>query len=249
MITLTRCSSTPSAETFMNPAGSIRRTRPVIGCPPPQRSTKPIAGLDGSRIGGEQVGDDVQALRIAEVEERLPDRDEGLAVVPLRRTTPSTGATMAAPARCRPAAASARRRPAGSRSARASVKPAALSTLRAGRPSGSGLELVTRNRAGFDLRLADSGSSACDRGAPPRSPARLRLSHRGVAPSEWRRKLCTRPHIEQRRGRTARSRNHGSAPHDGIARVELGRARRPVTGAETTNRSRTRVSPSSSTVT
>src|SRR5688500_15338845 len=36
MSTFTRCSSTPSAETFVKPAGSTKRTRPRSGVPSPQ---------------------------------------------------------------------------------------------------------------------------------------------------------------------------------------------------------------------
>ena len=38
MITFTRCSSMPSAETFVKPKGSTSRTRPSSASSPPQRS-------------------------------------------------------------------------------------------------------------------------------------------------------------------------------------------------------------------
>ncbi len=71
-MTLTRCSSTPSAETFMKPEGSTRRTRPSSGRLPPHCSIS-TASPRFTRTASvdEQVRYDLEAARIADLEERL----------------------------------------------------------------------------------------------------------------------------------------------------------------------------------
>ena len=65
MMTLTRCSSTPSADTFMNPDGSTLRTRPVSAPLPPHCSSRTsLPRLDPHGIGRQQVGDHFERARI-----------------------------------------------------------------------------------------------------------------------------------------------------------------------------------------
>ena len=82
MTTLTRCSSTPSADTLVNAAGSIRRTRPDSGGRPRAAvEARRRARLDQDRVGGQHVDDDLEVVRIAHLDQRRADRHDGLALL------------------------------------------------------------------------------------------------------------------------------------------------------------------------
>ena len=74
-ITLTRCSSTPSADTFMKPEGSTRRTRALE-----RLRAAPLLD-DHRRAGGTRTAsvdsrsETISSSRVADLEQRLTDRD------------------------------------------------------------------------------------------------------------------------------------------------------------------------------
>ena len=67
MVTRTRCSSMPSAETFRKPAGSTRTTLPSDGLSAPAVDPDGRADLDLDRVGREQVSHDLQIERVADI--------------------------------------------------------------------------------------------------------------------------------------------------------------------------------------
>jgi hypothetical protein len=66
IVTRTRCSSIPSADTLRNPAGSTRVTWRAVSAPPidPHRGTL----LDLRGVRRQEIGDDLQVERIADLE-------------------------------------------------------------------------------------------------------------------------------------------------------------------------------------
>ena len=131
--TLTRCSSTPSAETFVKAAGSTRRTRPSSAPSPPQRSIRTRRpGLGLQRVGGQQLGDDLdlrgcRRARAAACRARRWPRSAAAT----RSTRPPTGARTAklrAACRRRRAPPAARRAPARPRARRRARSACAASS-------------------------------------------------------------------------------------------------------------------------
>ena len=81
MMTFTRCSSTPSAEIFVKPDGSTRRTRPSSAWPPPHCSMRTRAfGRNPDGVGRQQVGDHLQLSRVADFDERFARLDDRFAL-------------------------------------------------------------------------------------------------------------------------------------------------------------------------
>ena len=175
MITLTRCSSTPSAETFMKPDGSTRRTRPCSGWSPPHciDRARRRAWRYPHGVGREQVGHDLEltADRQSRATVRRPATTDSLS----RRRfsmTPSTGAHDLDAGRPPPS----RRLQPGARElqlvfrpgdrelggARALPRPCCTAVLR-------GFEIVAGDRAGFASaslpRERRSGARQSRRGA------------------------------------------------------------------------------------
>ena len=80
-MTLTRCSSTPSAEILVNPDGSTRRTFAVqLAVAAPLLDDRPGAGLDAHGIGREEIGHDLELRGIANLEQRLAGGHDALAL-------------------------------------------------------------------------------------------------------------------------------------------------------------------------
>ena len=123
MMTLTRCSSTPSAETFMNPEGSTRRTRAVE-----RLAAAPLldAGTGAPAARGR---------RRSTADRRRPRAVAGRrSRAAARRPAPPTRSRAAASApRRRPARRRRRRGPAGGRRLQAGARAAAARTRRARR--------------------------------------------------------------------------------------------------------------------
>ena len=175
MRTLTRCSSTPSADTFMNPEGSTRRTRPFSGSPPPHCSIEHgRAWRTAHRIGRQEVGHDLQ-LRGSPISSIGSPAGTTVSLSRSRlRMTPSTGATTS----------TWRRPPLDGRAAGACQLQLVLrsrDTLNSAARSASsavshrrlgGFQLVGRDRAGLHQLLLTARVS-CGR-APSCGRARLR---------------------------------------------------------------------------
>ena len=260
-MTLTRCSSMPRAETLVKPNGSTRRTRPPAAGRRPSLDDHALPGGDLHGVGGEQVGDDLEVVRIADLDQRRRRRrrrarssrhaqhDAGdrrahrdaVDSAGAARSGVSTGASSApAPARARATASSqlrpgtAERRLARScRRARHRRDRAATMVSRAAQLCGA-LEL-----AGGEVALGRAPAPARPRPARAASAACTAASAcaalrdvEEVGSIGW---ICA----------TTVSSAMTRSPD-----VERRCARmRPATGAETTKTSFTRVSPSSSTVT
>src|SRR6516165_8470929 len=76
MMTLTRCSSTPSADILVKAPGSITRTRPASGwsSPHPSRRTGVPACIYLHGIGGQHVHHDLQISGVSELEQGCASR-------------------------------------------------------------------------------------------------------------------------------------------------------------------------------
>jgi hypothetical protein len=75
MMTLTRCSSTPSADTFMNPDGSTRLTRLERLVTAPLLDQDGIAGRDPHGVCRQEIGHDLEASGIADPSSGSPTGD------------------------------------------------------------------------------------------------------------------------------------------------------------------------------
>ena len=256
MITLTRCSSTPSADTFMKPG---RLDPPDAACErlaaAPLLDPDGVARRDADGVGRQQIGDDLQACadRRSRAAARRPARPTALSRSRFS-TTPSTGATTS------------------------TVRPPGLDGLQ---PGPRELELVlgpapprTRAAAHAFLRTLHHrlrrlrARRARWRRRRPGAASRRRLdcarAERRPPRARARPAPVRRPHARHRPRRPAPTCTRGSSSGAaaGVRRATTVlprttrspgsssmRSSRPMTGADTTKRSRTRVSPSSSIVT
>ena len=256
MSTLTRCSSTPSAETFMKPDGSTRRTRPSSGWPPPHcsMSTGAPGGTRTASVDSRSATIS-SALRIADLEERLAGRDDRFALAqPLQDDAVDRRHDL--DRRGRPAPGACRR-------ARASLQ--LVLRARDGELGGPqrlfgrrdrGLAPLRGCRAAMapGLRPAPAGGAASTaRASAPRPRGRARPAPGRRRRARLRPAAASSPRV---RGSSSGASAAVSARQHGLAArrprspgSSSMRCSRPATGADTTNRSRTRVSPSSSMVT
>lgn len=80
MTTRTRCSSTTRADTVVKAPGSTSRTRPVQrfgSAPVGDRDRR--TWVDGNRLGGQDVDDNLQIDGIADLQQWRARRDDGVA--------------------------------------------------------------------------------------------------------------------------------------------------------------------------
>ena len=240
----------------MKPDGSTRRTRPLraFAAAPlldKHRHRQETRAPHRSRAGPTRFRDcrDRQSPGAARRRAR-PRRSPGDVSAPRRRS----GATIVdGPAARTRRTAAGRARAAAHTPRRATVNSAArtASSATLQRRSGPLRARHPRSRrrsASFSSRRSAiaPGSSAAARA----SRSAVRLPHGRTRSIDGSIQLRLRPRIDQRRSRRRQPGERRSCrePRDRPVRARFA-ATRPMTGADTTNRSRTRVSPSSSIVT
>ena len=201
-------------------------------------------------VSRQQIRDDLQASRIADLEERLPTRDyRGALAEPLEhhpidwrkdvhRSPPPLDGVNRARARS------------SSWVARASANSAARTALARLEPGLRGLELVAETAPPLTndsrrARWTPNGPATQPHARVRPGPGRRRPGRRQPRHAAW--PACADRSAGKRQASSAR-RGSCRGPRDRPARARSG-STVPETGAETMNRSRTRVSPSSSIVT
>ena len=187
MIVLTLCSSMPSAETFMKPAGSTRVTLPLTaGRPSRRRAPARRADLDG--IGREQIGDHFEVERIADVDQRRAGRNDRFALLHDLSTRPVTGARIWTQQICWPSAPTlAERAAALARSLRRT--PSCAFAL------ASAASLVSTSSFAFSSALAEIASAGKRLGAlssSARTPAPPHPADLGLGEPDRRSAAATR---------------------------------------------------------
>ena len=241
--TRTRCSSTPSAETLVNAAGSTRRTRPSSGPSPPQRSIRTgAAGLGLQRVGREQLGDDLERADVAELERsacRARPRSRSTAAT--RSTLPGDRRAHRRSARAEPvrlaALRSARRAPARPRgrrrgAPRARRRAPSAPRARAGGRSRAWSPRRSPARASCSLRLHFVGRlQHGDLGA---LDARVDALDLRLGDLDAQLLLAQGALVEHRREHRRQGRDDGVRPRPGRPRAGRRARAAPASGAETT---------------
>ncbi len=252
--TFTRCSSTPRADTLVKPEGSTRRTVAASVSAPPQPSTSTRMPGFTRTASVESRSETISMWRGSPISTSGSPAGTTLSLSRRRRsTTPSTGASTGS---TRPPAASV----AGIRRARARESSAAAAAA---------ANCAPRSASSAVCTAASRASSACLVVRPDvsslRSRARSALARssdaRARCSSAWARPTAPRA-VSTAASASARVRASSSGGASACTRAitvlprttaspgsRSMRSTRPDTGADTTKRSCTRVSPSSSTVT
>ena len=239
----------------MNPAGSTRRTRPSSGvAAAPLLEAHRHAGRDPDRVRRQVVGDDLERRGVGDLEQRLalqrrPPRSRAGAQddaahrraeregAGRRRGRPapgcagSTSAALAASRSCSAACTAA--------SAASSARGARLASRPPARP------VPVARRCRCRQRRARSARRRRAR-APPGRPSRSARARSSAACATLTRgpRLGPRPRVERDGRGRQEARQHRLAGATGSPGSSSMRRTRPCTGADTTNRSRTRVTPS-----